>query len=764
MDVVRTLSSACLKVLIFDLFVCFLGGCGGDDGSAPGPQLPVQIRATSVEPVAPGSTTTIGFTATNAGAPLAGRSFRLYAPEKGPQVQFDSGTTLDVITGADGAASAQITSGAQTGPVLIGLRDMATGVEYTIPVSISTGTPTLSGAIALTEISKQFSNSASARLHGPALLLSGDTLWDRPADGSPPPPPAAGPAPGSKWVFWYDEEVGAQFTHPTKWIVLDANDASAGFAGRAQVTNHVWFPSVLTASDERYPLIPGNWTQTPDDTPPPSTRGTAPSDKACAILVSGPNLEGTLRDLQAVRSQLIDSGRVPRDNIDFYPTPVLASEIYFAIEHAKAMGCKKLYFYYVGHGQKGAMALEDARGDSAPLFYDELARKLAAAGIPEVCVLLQTCHSATAIQPFQNLGNSGEIVTSAGEENSSLSVWDPESGSMRSPYTTAFTDALSNPDADRPPPDGFVSFREAAAYVAQNNTDPNVSYGVPVAAGIGETDPTTMPLPDVKIIKVGDTSTVTITRPTGLDAKEYAVLTLTIADGSTATFANGSTTTQVVLNNNAESVNVPIKGAANGATTYSVSARAGTGAAFSGEAEIEVGGRYEFSVKPLEILVGQSVTSDILRKGAFVGSGEISRLNIAGTDPESVAISTDFVVMSNDSKTLTFTGLSPGVSLVAAIDEERGLRAEVEVRVYQELTLEYDLRLAGGTVVFHKGDKIRGDRIRNYHIVGPHVPICDHWHYHAATPEGIFIDDLGPFPDPEEHGCGYGHALEPPMQ
>jgi hypothetical protein len=562
------------------------------------------------------------------------------------------------------------------------------------------------------------------------------------------------------WVFWYDEQVGAEFTHPVKWIVLDANDAAAGFAARAQVSDHEWFPSVLSSTGIRYPLIPGNWTQLREDTPPRVTRGTAPNEKACAILVSGPNLDSTLYNMQLMRQRLIDSGKVKAENISFHPEPVRRATIQAEIEHLKAMGCKKIYFYYTGHGMKHAMALEDAEGNDEPYFYDTLAHDLV--GIPEVCVFIQACHSATAIQPFQNLGLTGEIITSASEENSSFTVWDAEFSLSVSAYTRAVVAALSNPDADRPPPDGFITYREAAAWVAQNSTDPDVTDPKPVAAGIGETEATTMALPGVKIVKPGDTVTATILRPTELDAAQYCELTLTIAAGSTATFADGSTTTRVVIDNNAPSVNVEIKGVHDGTTTYSVVGRAGTGEAFSGQAAIEVGGSYAFAKPSLDLLVGQSLTNDLLRKGAFVGSGEVSRLTIASTDDEIVGLSTDFVVMTNDLRTLTFTGLSPGTVLVAAIDEERDLRTEFTVRVHQELTLAYDLRSSGGSILFHKGEKIRGDRIRNYHLVGPHIPICDHWHYHAATPQGIFIDDLGPFPDPEPGGCGYGHALDPP--
>lgn len=43
-------------------------------------------------------------------------------------------------------------------------------------------------------------------------------------------------------------------------------------------------------------------------------------------------------------------------------------------------------------------------------------------------------------------------------------------------------------------------------------------------------------------------------------------------------------------------------------------------------------------------------------------------------------------------------------------------------------------------------------RITGAYVAEPHS--CADMHLHSVAPEGIRIDGLGPFPDPDPEGCG----------
>lgn len=57
---------------------------------------------------------------------------------------------------------------------------------------------------------------------------------------------------------------------------------------------------------------------------------------------------------------------------------------------------------------------------------------------------------------------------------------------------------------------------------------------------------------------------------------------------------------------------------------------------------------------------------------------------------------------------------------------------------------------------FAAGSEIELSRVKGSSAGSAHGPNCLAEHLHAATNAGITIDGLGPFPDPNELGCGYG--------
>jgi hypothetical protein len=280
---------------------------------------------------------------------------------------------------------------------------------------------------------------------------------------------------------------------------------------------------------------------------------------------------------------------------------------------------------------------------------------------------------------------------------------------------------------------------------------------------LGDTDANSLPVHPVYIIVPGQTSTLTINRPEGLPADRYMWMTLQIADGAVATFPDGKAQTFLLLNSNEAATSISIRGVGDGTTALTVDGRAAGGDRYAGSSAIEVGSSYSFNPSPVELLVAEMLNVDLRRHGAFVGSKPASRASIRTLDDMIADTATDLVVMTTDVRPITFTGLSPGTTIVSAVDEENDLRTEVEVRVYQQVTLDHDLRISPtGLVHFRAGTKIRQDRLSNYTLWGPHTPFCSDWHLHAAGPEGVLIDGQGPYPDPAPTGCGYGRLITPP--
>ncbi|MBZ0214117.1 MAG: hypothetical protein K8H99_09990, partial [Nitrospirae bacterium] len=219
-------------------------------------------------------------------------------------------------------------------------------------------------------------------------------------------------------------------------------------------------------------------------------------------------------------------------------------------------------------------------------------------------------------------------------------------------------------------------------------------------------------------------------------------------------------TPNVMFQGDTASLPVTFVGVAQGATTYTISGRAGTGERFEATGTITVGSQLQFSQTTIDISVGATATVQLNRTGAVVGGASSAVLGstdngIAQPNPGSIVFEPNVTT-----RNVMVMGHNIGVALIAAIDSHNNLRAEITVRVHQEVTLDFDLVL-GGIKRFSKGEKIRSDRITGYTIWGPHPPFCDHWHMHAATPAGIMIDGLGPFPDPGANGCGYGHVIAP---
>lgn len=754
----RRLSVACYFILGL-----VMTGCGGSSPS--GTDVVLVTSPQNGLLIAPGESATLQLMARDgAGRPLPGRSLRVTGPAEldVPALADGSGRkTIEGVTNGEGVLEIAINR-AVAGRTLLSVLDLQTGDESTVALNVVAGdTPALTPNAATLAVRARYSPTAATRLHGPALLAADEEVWLPDEPGFAPPPLRS--TGSTRWLFWVDQVPGARFSHPTRIIVLDAEDAAEGFLDRATVTDANFFP-YIDGPERANAYVPLSWRTRPDrpvgvhDWLEVNDPVRNPAQTG-ALLLGGPDTESAFDDINEMRDFLVSTGRVAEDNVFSMPTGVNKSSIRDTINALKEMGFGKLYVYYSGHGSQGAMVVEGANGKLELLYYDTLGHWMS--GFPEVSVVIDACHSATAIEALQNLGLQGEIVTASNDNQPAWTTFNKDKNRKDGAYTRALLKAWRDPRADRNG-DGVITAREAAAHVIATTTDKMVLESQPVSAGIGETEALPWEIPTVRILKVGNEVKASITCPAGLPTGAYVHFTFSIADGSIAT-AEGKANGSIVMRRGENQVELTFQGVADGFTNYTVNGRAGTGARFTGQGLISVGSRLHFVSSEIILLVGQSESVELQRLGAIIPLPSSAQLrvldnDIVGVTPGSVS----FAAGANFSNPVpTVQGRNHGVTIVSAKDEENDLVAELLVTVHQMLTLDHDLFL-GGVRRFRKGDQIRSDRITGYVIWAPHPPYCDHWHLHAATPAGIYIDGDGPYPDPAPGGCGYGLVLTPP--
>src|SRR5262249_46528072 len=145
---------------------------------------------------------------------------------------------------------------------------------------------------------------------------------------------------------------------------------------------------------------------------------------ACAVIVYGPDSTAFENSAALMRGVFKDVLHIPEGNIIEDTTPGVVfgvnhqastpTRIRNLINQAKEKNCKKLYFYYAGHGYKGGFcpANEDNKDGSTELDYMDystLATLFQQTGIPNVCPILQCCHAGSAIPAMQGHGFSGAV-------------------------------------------------------------------------------------------------------------------------------------------------------------------------------------------------------------------------------------------------------------------------------------------------------------------------------------------------------------------
>lgn len=755
------------------LAAALLSGCGGrGTRTITVPFYLVSFRSDSNAQVLTDTATlfTLFVTVTDtAGNPVGGQTVLLTAPASGPSCTFvtpspEGPNFSRVQTNAQGLAAVGVRSNGTVGTyavsaVAINQQNIGACLLTNAVAAIPT---TLSVVDAAAAATAKFAPAGSgSQIFGPALVPAGTNvapLFD--ADGSAGPVTATGQA---SYLFWVDDQPGSKFSHPTRIVILDATDAAAGFVDRAQVIDAEWWPQAQ---------IPGQ--ANPTDLLPPASvdnnfkngdpsavfnlagNTRAPND-ACAIIVRGPNVDGSLHDMLRFRDYLVLTGKVPIANATMQNAVVTRKELMDLIEAAMAKGCKKLYLYITSHGGRGFICLgkEGTRESSDNISYGEIAQKLK--GFMTVCVALDACYTGTAISFFQNIGLMGTIVTAADRESySKITTVD---GIHASAWTQAFTKCGSDPAADA---DGNneVSFEEAQAWAKKNGSE-QVKQANPLTSAIGEVAPIAYNAPNLNILKPATAGVISLPRPTALAAQHTLSMVLTIANPGIAFIGGMQTITVTFGANEFAPKQISVIGLQNGQTTYQLSGFSSNGDLFSSNvATISVGASYAGNPSPVNTLCKTDQSVEILRTGALIGTMSTANVTASNSNISPSSSTLPFQAAETSKNlfvTTIWTAHPPLTSTLTIFDATNNLGVDIPIFIHQELTLDIQLVAKDG-FVFAAGTKIRTDRIQNFHIGGPDA--CPLWHMHSATQDTITIDGHV-IDDPRKPTCGYGHVIQP---
>jgi hypothetical protein len=557
------------------------------------------------------------------GRPLRDTTVLFLAPESGAGGSFKEATPAGTTffrtrTNRSGIATTTFVANAIRGVYLVeaiveGTEAATTFAMTNVPTRI---TPALSPDRARSAVREQLLVNATEdetlRVYGPVLLEPG-TLVASAGEESTFFPTAPFTTDKRMWLFWVDEIPLAMFAHTTRFVLLNASDTTPDLFSEARITLEGWWPTVtLPGASEPVPLLPPSYLRTiPSASSAPAEFLEAPEEPAqnappdaCAIIIYGPfdNDPDPGASAKKIKKVLVEK-KLVRDSEEniFMPRPdrpATREDVAQFLEAAKTKNCKKLYFYYNGHGNQrnapgvhhraGGMHLQRGKDPTENMSYKDLAMGLEEVKPSELCVLIDDCFAGEACEWLQGRSLKGFFVSAADRDHVSYRA----TFGRGAKYTNAFVTCWCDKNADNNG-DGTVSWQEAYDCVIATSTDPQVKEPKPKGVPIDPTAGRNFPLADVCIMKEGEKATVVLQRPPDLLGRISG--TLTILNPNVATFAGvtGDQTLEISIRaDEQDSGPIMICGLTQGFTTYVFMGREQdfTGQAFKGVGVIQVGG------------------------------------------------------------------------------------------------------------------------------------------------------------------------------
>ncbi len=320
-------------------------------------------------------------------------------------------------------------------------------------------------------------NAGTLVAYAPQIALqAGDVVrpWDDPTS---PLASISYPIGSMTWFVWIDDHPSRKFTHPTRFVFVDANNPSPTVGnGGIVVTPAEWWPvingtSFYSDSLERVTSADRFHNSPPDGRvlpPPPAPSGPAgpESNTKGAILVSGSagkEFEGDIMDLDgAMQAQ----GGVPAGNIKKKVDATMADLKGF-ITDANNAGWRKVFVHIGSHG-----AVDRIQFDDRWYTATELACELQKLMAQNICITIESCKSGSLLDEIKTklAGKTGVSIAATDAAKDSY-YWVNHAGTDGNSYFVEdFIACWANPAADGPDAGTDVSQSEAFEWVKANGS------------------------------------------------------------------------------------------------------------------------------------------------------------------------------------------------------------------------------------------------------------------------------------------------------
>jgi hypothetical protein len=228
-----------------------------------------------------------------------------------------------------------------------------------------------------------------------------------------------GTAADSSWFFWLDLAPLANFGHPTKMILVNAQTGAIDLDVDAlswpvidgvehyETPGRFLSPDIFLSSGIAEPKRTRREEIAPDDSRPPAER----TPGVWGVIVSPYSATEAYRahDVNRMKTAFMNAG------VD---SPVVVAGQSLANTRAALQAlpndCSKLYVYWTGHGSADKLWFPAAPGDSAKaLSATDFACDVTGNDADEYCVILETCGSGTLLDDLADKGANGFHMTAA---------------------------------------------------------------------------------------------------------------------------------------------------------------------------------------------------------------------------------------------------------------------------------------------------------------------------------------------------------------
>lgn len=648
----------------------------------------------------------------SAGAAVAGASVIFHGPADLGGGSFDGAAPgepfLVVQSDASGIATATFRTGPAPGVLSIGAStgDAIRSAVFAIS-TVQTASPPAAGAEAVRAAVQLLYPAGASVLNGPYLLPAGATVLPaHPERRAATGVPMVTKTPA--WFFWMDDAPESRFQHPVRFILLDAEKPAADAAASATIAPVNWWPLVVLPGQPRpVSLLPSGDTLLLGGAASASAASgqpkfpslfrlaKVPPEQACAIIVHGPDAPGSPADVLRFRDYVLGQNVVAPGNIllnaplttvapDGPRKSITRADLQRLIDEAAKKNCKKLYFYYSGHGTSkddgaGIVLVNEAGDGTDVLPYEDLARMMQPLKGAELCMIVDACYSGQLIDWFRGKGYRGAILTGSDADNVAYGTRGPNGfGYVTYHVLLALQDSAA--DANK---DGEISFDEALTH-AKNGATPffksRFSKANPLHSAIQGTGVREAPTKG-DYQPIPGTYMISVLRPKDVPLLAAYQATVRSQAPSIVTFGGGQTAS-VTIPPGMQSFPIVYQALVEGVAPYDLEGEdASSGLKYRGSNAIEIG---RFAVGPRRIImfVGGSKELKITRFGYWLGKQK-GEFKFTSQNPSIASVPAAHAYEADTPEvTIVVKGLSPGETKVLVSDSNMGWRnLEVEVIV-----------------------------------------------------------------------------------